>query len=469
MGQGEIRGIVFDLDGVLIDAADWHYQALNQSLALFGHTISAKEHSLHYNGLPTSVKLQTLSERSDLPRALHPLINRLKQKFTLKILEEKCAVRPDLIALLTHLKKQGLRLGVASNSNKETISVALQGMGVASLFDLVLSHEDVGKAKPDPAIYQESFKRLGTQPSETLVIEDSEPGVRAARSSGAHVWVLQNPLEMTLNNLNQRLQRLTTSNVLEIVVPMAGRGQRFFDAGFRLPKPFIDVFGKPMIEWVVENIRPKNTAYRFTFLIHQEHAKAYRAYETLQRIAPGSRVLTVPKVTQGAACTALLALDSIRQENPLLIVNSDQLVDFRMDDFLTHAEQNRLDGSILTFPSDETKWSYAQTNEEGNVTRVAEKEVISPEATVGIYYFRQARHFTQSAEAMIESGKSALGEFYLCPVYNELIQKGGKVGTFQVPSGAMHGLGTPEDLAGFLAKGLFSVSNGIWYPAAPPS
>ncbi len=464
MGQSEIRGIVFDLDGVLIDAADWHYHALNQSLALFGYTLSAEEHALHYNGLPTSVKLETLSERSALPRALHPLINRLKQKFTLRILQEKSSARPDLASLLAHLKAQGLRLGVASNSNRETVRAALHALGVTSLFDAVLSHEDVGKSKPDPLIYQEAFKRLGIKPSEAVVIEDSGPGVRAARSSGAHLWVIGNTSELTLENLERTLQRINAPRALEIVVPMAGRGQRFFEAGFSLPKPFIDVLGKPMIDRVVANVRPRKRPCRFTFLVNQEHAETFTAFETLQKIAPHSQVICVPQVTQGAACTALLALDAIQQESPLLIVNSDQIADFEIDAFLTHAEQNQLDGSMLTFPSNEAKWSYAQKNEQGVVTRVAEKEVISSEATVGIYYFKHGRYFAQSAEAMIESEKRTLGEFYLCPVYNELIQKGGKVGTFQIPRAAMHGLGTPEDLAGFLARGRSQLVTAIGSP-----
>lgn len=452
-----IRGLIFDLDGVLVDAAQWHYEALNRSLSLFGYSIDEKEHEQRLNGLPTLVKLQILSRQNRFPAALHSFVNEMKQRYTREFFQKECRPRPALTAALLYFRSEGYRLAVASNSARATVDMALSGMGIAEYFDVILSHEDVGKPKPDPAIFLECFRRMELQPSETLILEDSEPGIRAARDSTAPVLIVQSPSEVTLENILRRIQQTNLNEscenfrpTIEILIPMAGKGQRFVDAGFMRPKPFISVMGRPMIEWVVENVRPQKLPYAFTFLVNEDHLRQEAHKALLQRIAPGCRIVPVPSTTQGAACTALLASDTVAAERPLLVVNSDQWVDFCVDDFLAKSLESRCDGNILTFPASDEKWSYARTDLEGNVIEVAEKRPISPHATVGIYYFRQAKVFAQAAQDLIRRDDRTNGEFYLCPVYNQLIAAGGKVRIEDLPENAMHGLGTPSDLDLFL-------------------
>lgn len=221
--------------------------------------------------------------------------------------------------------------------------------------------------------------------------------------------------------------------MLNIVIPMAGEGRRFKEAGYETYKAFLPVGRKRMIDAVIENVRP-NTTHQYIF--------ASRYPLLLDSLPNGSVVREIREPTEGAAATILQARQLIDSESPLLVVNSDQLVDFDINAFL--AEAHRYDGLILTFPADEQKWSYAK-EENGMVTEVAEKNRISNHATCGVYYFDSGRDFIEAADRMITKNIRTNGEFYLCPVYNEFIAMGKRVGIFEVPKEAMHGLGTPED------------------------
>lgn len=242
--------------------------------------------------------------------------------------------------------------------------------------------------------------------------------------------------------------------MLRLLIPMAGNGQRFSDAGYELPKPLIDVDGRPMIERVIENLTPKHTNHQFIFLCQRSHLDNFPEIEkSLWRDEQSdSHITIVDGVTEGAACTALLARNNINNDDPLIIANCDQLVDQeRMDAFHSFIAGSNVDGAIMTFPATEEKWSYAKSLG-GYVTEVAEKRVISDDATVGIYYFRRGSDFVRAAEQMIARNVRHNNEFYLCPVYNELIADGGKVMKFDIAREHMHGLGTPEDLTAYLTQ-----------------
>lgn len=239
--------------------------------------------------------------------------------------------------------------------------------------------------------------------------------------------------------------------MLNIVIPMAGRGSRFANAGYKLPKPLIEIHGRPMIEYVVKNIRP-NQQCRFIFICLQEHLKQYDLKQRLERIAPGCAVVPVSQVTEGAACTVLLAQDLIDNDDPMMIANSDQYVDIDINEYL--AAMDHLDGLIMTMKANDPKWSFVRYNEEGLVTLLREKEVISDEATVGIYNYRKGSDFVRYARQMIERNIRVNGEFYVAPVYNEMIEDGKKIGFYNigVDDEKMHGLGIPEDLERFLGN-----------------
>ena len=241
--------------------------------------------------------------------------------------------------------------------------------------------------------------------------------------------------------------------MLNIVVPMAGRGSRFANAGYKMPKPLIDVHGHYMIECVTKNITPRG-AHRFIYLCLEEHLEKYDLASTLEQIAPGCVVVPVDRVTEGAACTVLLAREYIDNDEPLMIANSDQYVDIDINDYLEAGIE--LDGLIMTMFADDNKWSFIKFNDERLVTMVREKEVISNEATVGIYNFARGSDYVRGADKMIALDLRVNNEFYVAPVYNLLIEEGLKIGFYNVGAldAGMYGLGVPDDLNKFIANPL---------------
>lgn len=241
--------------------------------------------------------------------------------------------------------------------------------------------------------------------------------------------------------------------MLNIVIPMAGRGSRFADAGYELPKPLIDVNGKPMIEVVTNNIRPK-CEHRFIYICQEEHLKKYNLEAELNRMSPGCEIITIDHITEGAACTVLLAEKFIDNDDEMMIANSDQYVDTDINDYVIRLKEN--DGLIMTMPADHPKWSYIRFDENGYVTEVREKEVISHEATVGIYNYKHGKDFVKYAHQMIDKNIRVNNEFYVAPVYNEMIADGKKI-VFHNVGEKMHGLGTPDDLKIFLSRNAYQV------------
>ncbi len=243
--------------------------------------------------------------------------------------------------------------------------------------------------------------------------------------------------------------------MINIVLPIAGRGSRFVQAGYTLPKPLIPVNGRPMIELVTENVRP-NQPHQFIYLCLQEHLYHTDMRAVLQRVAPGCHIVPVRHVTEGAACTVLLARDFIDSDVPLMLANSDQYVDVAIDNYLAAMESPPADGMLMTFHSDHPKWSYVRFDAQGKITEVVEKKVVSNEATVGIYNFRQGADFVRAADRMISSDLRVNGEFYVAPTYNQLIAAGRRLAVYNIgrEGAGMHGLGVPEDLEAFLQLGL---------------
>lgn len=241
--------------------------------------------------------------------------------------------------------------------------------------------------------------------------------------------------------------------MLNIVLPIAGRGSRFATAGYADPKPLIPVHGLPMIAAVVRNVRPSH-AHRFIFVALAEHLEHRGMRQALEAAAPGSVVVPVDRVTEGAACTVLLAREFIDNDDALMLANSDQWVDLNIDDYLDAMEQQRADGLIMTMKADDPKWSFVGLDHRQFVTRVVEKEVISNEATVGIYNFRRGRDFVRAADRMIARDLRVNNEFYVAPVYNELIEDGARIAIYNVGAegAGMYGLGIPGDLDRFLAN-----------------
>lgn len=237
--------------------------------------------------------------------------------------------------------------------------------------------------------------------------------------------------------------------MLKIVVPMAGEGKRFAEHGHTFPKPLVEINGRSMIEIVVGNLTPSEP-HQFIFVCRQEHAHRYALSDVLRLVAPGSKVAVMRDSTAGALCSVLLAMEYFTDECELLIANSDQFLEEQIDRFLVTARQEGTDGCIMTFPSTHPKWSFVKLMNEEVVT-VAEKRPISSDATVGLYYFRRSGDFLAAAERMILKNASREGEFFVSPVYNELILAGKRITIHPIAREQMHSLGTPEDVSAFAA------------------
>lgn len=204
----KIKAIIFDMDGVLIDAKEWHYEALNRVLALFGFSISRYDHLVTYDGLPTSKKLEMLSVERGLPRSLHPFVNEMKQRYTMEYVFTKC--KPKFIHqyALSRLNSEGYKLALASNSIRNTVDMMMEKSDLEQYLEFKLSNQDVTKAKPDPEIYDVAIKRLGLEPTECLIAEDNQNGVKAALASGAHLFKVDTVNDVTYNNIMKRIKEI---------------------------------------------------------------------------------------------------------------------------------------------------------------------------------------------------------------------------------------------------------------------
>ena len=233
---------------------------------------------------------------------------------------------------------------------------------------------------------------------------------------------------------------------MNVIIPMAGRGKRFEDAGYSFPKPLIDVNGKPMIQIVIENL---NFSGKHIFICQEEHVKKYAIKDLLNLLKLNFEIITINKITRGAAETVLLAKDLINNDEELIIANSDQWIDWNNQHFQSFMHNKEADGGIVTFISTHPKWSYVRVSEkDGLVEEVAEKRPISNIATVGIYYYKHGKNFVEAAEQMIKKEICTNNEFYVAPAFNEMIASGKKIHIY--PIAEMKGLGTPEDLREFL-------------------
>ena len=446
--------IIFDLDGVLYDSKKFHFEALNKALSKVSkkYEISFQEHLNIYDGLPTLKKLELLTSKKGLDITLHESIWQDKQIITAGLLDQ-IELNTELKKNLETLKEEKYKLAVASNSIKKTVIKVLENLNIIQLFDLIISNEDVLNAKPHPEMYWNCMSQLKILPKETFIIEDSPVGRLGAKMSGAnYLFVnssddLNNAFFENILNYNDDMSDLNKyyDKNLNVLIPMAGKGSRFSEKGYVFPKPLIEINGKPMIQIVVENI---NIEANYIFIVLQEHIEKYNIDKMLKLIVPNCTIVVTDGITEGAASTTLLAKQFINNDNPLVIANSDQYIEWNPREAMYNFTSKDIDGGILTFNSTHPKWSYAKTDDNGTVTEVAEKNPISTNATVGIYYWKAGKNYVTSAEEMIEKNIRVNNEFYVCPVYNQAIEKSQKIIIEEINE--MWGIGTPEDLDTFL-------------------
>jgi beta-phosphoglucomutase-like phosphatase (HAD superfamily)/dTDP-glucose pyrophosphorylase len=449
--------VIFDLDGVLIESRELHYQSLNHALSSIDSkfVITRDEHLSVYDGLNTTKKLKLLSETKGLPPEFHDLIWNRKQSATFELIK-KFPEDKKLQEIFRELKNLGYQIAVASNSIRETVKLSLLKIGVMEYVDYYVSNQDVSRPKPYPEMYWQCMTACNAVPRTTLIVEDSHIGRQGALDSGANLLPVENSYDVTWTKIKEHLsimEQQKRENIpwrdkrLNVLIPMAGAGSRFAQAGYTFPKPLIEVRGRPMIELVIKNL---NIEANYIFLVQREHYEKYNLKYLLNLIAPDCKIVQVDGVTEGAACTTLLAKQYIDNDDPLVIANSDQYIEWNSNEVMYAFTADEIDGGILTFKAHHPKWSYAKTGANGFVSEVAEKRVISDDATVGVYYWRRGCDYVKFAEQMIRKNVRVNNEFYVCPVFNEAITQGSKIKI--KPVSGMWGIGTPEDLNYFLSN-----------------
>lgn len=449
-----IKLIISDFDGVLMDLKEIHYESLNRALASVDekYVISPEEHVKIFDGLSTRRKLKLLTELKGFPADRSEEVNDLKQASTVELLHSFNKVNYDIVNVVSKLKEEGYQFYVASNAIRNTIELGLQKLGISHLVDKIYSNQDVVNSKPNPEMYLRCMADASVSPSETLIMEDSKHGREAAVKSGAHVCGVDNSFDFTLERIKATIAQAKTPAVkwagksdTVVLIPMAGAGSRFAKVGYKLPKPLIDVNGKPMIQQVIDNL---NIDAEYVFIMQKSLYETHNMGTILPLMVPGCKIIQTFGLTEGAACTTLLAKEYIDNKKHLLIANCDQLVEWNSNEFMYSMLCDDADGGILTFTDNDPKWSYVRFGEDGYVCEVAEKKVISDQATVGIYYWKHGEDYVRLAEQMISKNIRVNNEFYVCPVYNEAFPEGKRIKAFKADR--MWGVGTPEDLEFYL-------------------
>jgi HAD superfamily hydrolase (TIGR01509 family) len=432
-----------------------HYNALNEALRSISrdYVINREEHLSIYDGLSTTRKLHLLTEKKGLPPKYYNHIWKVKQEKTLDLLSV-LEYNPYIINYFKEIADKDIKIAVASNSIRETLRLSLFYANLTKFVDYYVSNEDVSRPKPYPEMYWKCMTAMNAIPKNTVIFEDSHIGREAAINSGAHLVPIKDCRDMTANKIHRAfdiLDGLTRKQIpwkddrMNVLIPMAGAGSRFAQAGFTFPKPLIDVRGKPMIQVVVENL---NIDAHYIFIVQKEHYEKYNLKHLLSLISPNCDIIQTDGLTEGAACTTLLAEKLIDKDVPLLIANSDQFLEWNSNECLYSFGADNIDGGIITFKSTHPKWSFVKLDNFGFVEEVAEKKPISNLATAGIYYWKQGSDYVKYAKQMISKNIRTNNEFYVCPVFNEAIQEG-KI--FKIKNAdAMWGIGTPEDLRTFL-------------------
>ncbi len=435
---------IFDLDGVICDLREVHFVALNGALVRNGfQPISREDHLTKFDGLPTKNKLEMLGvfDKRDFDS-----IAKDKQDGTIELIRSLVEYDEGIVQLLETVSQRGYKLAVVSNAKRATVEECLLQLGCRYSFDIIVTPDNPGiDAKPSPEMHAFAIYQCWACPATTVIFEDSPHGLQAAHLSGAKVVQVSEPLtkEFVLANLQEKRDPYKYQwPELNVLIPAAGDGRRFREAGYVYPKPFILVDGETMLETVHENLA-----------VVSERINIIRnPYKDSSVLDNGSGcTICLEHKTEGTAQTCLTAKKFIDNNDPLLIANCDQILEWNHLAFYYFCQNTTLDGVVVVFdcPERDKKWSYCEVKD-GLVVRVAEKDPISDIANTGIFFWKHGSDFVKYAEQMIAKDIRTNGELYLAPVTNEAIADGKKIGVFKVDK--FHSLGTPEDLEAYLAR-----------------
>ena len=445
--------LFFDLDGVLADFCNLHKEAFIKAWdsLMIEYPIQNDFYNLYLDSLSTKQKIYLLINKLNISVSNEQIseIMNLKQHHT-NVLLSASRVYNKTKEAIRWAKSENHILVCCSNGIKTTILKVIEKLEATTLFTLLLSNEDVNEAKPSPEIYLKAMEITKAKKEDILVFEDSVVGREAAIKAGLTYIPIIDALDMTPNFLEYCILNKVrpSQKKINIVIPMAGLGSRFQSKGYTISKPFLPVFGKPMFQWVIDNIVPPEIK-----LIATIHIIIRKEHETMLNELKEANVQihTVEKLTEGAACTVLNIENYINNDYPLVIANSDQYLEWDAKSFydiLVHPDWDGVISSFIQNDSSDLRWSYANINDQGIVIKVAEKEYIGPLATTGIYGWKKGSDFVKDAHTMIAQNIRINNEFYVCPVYNTGIDNGLKFRTLNCKK--MWGLGVPDDYEFFL-------------------
>lgn len=432
-----IQLIIFDLDGVLVESKDLHYDALNRAISEVAgeeFVISRPEHETVYDGLSTNQKLRLMSIQKDLPLDMHRPIWLRKQELTEIMVREQLKPNEDLLETIRALKaKYGYPLAVASNCIKCSVHNILDSIGVLPLVDAYFSNEDVQLAKPCPDIYLKACSTFGVPPSSALVVEDSVKGFEACVRAGCPLFKVRGPDDVRAPAIVERISAINQGvKPITVVVPLAGESQQYWIDGpeavqSELPLFLADVNGSPAIEWVLKPFLKSRYELKFVFVVKESQMQRFKLESLLPRIVgfKPTQVLPVHGETLGSLKTVLSVAEMLDGGAPVIFCNGSTVTSWLPGSTIDDIIDTSADGALTTFESNDPRCSYVRVRSNSDViVDVHEKVPISNIATTGIYYWKNAEAFLSAATSIVKRGVKHKGLYYLAPVYNEAIRAG---------------------------------------------
>ena len=430
---------LFDLDGVLVDTTNIQISSTIEAI----HSIYD---NINNNSIINNIISSTITTRDKLKKLCELELIKNEDIEKIYILKKHIAnkhfnnLKPDYekIELFKYLKENNCKIGIVTNGNKKSSTIILKKIGIYDFIDLHISNEDVENTKPHSEPYIKAICNFGGDLKDYIIFEDSETGLISARGTGVRVQEVLNYKDINLDNILELIYNIN------ILIPMAGLGNRFKKRGFKTIKPLIDVNGKTMIRTSIDSL---NILGRYIFIIRDTEYTEKLKLELL-RIKPHCKIIVIDYLTEGSASSCYLAKEYINNDKELIITNCDQFLEWDPKNFLKLSKN--YDCNVLTYNSNEPKNSFVKVNDSGKVEQILEKTPISNNALVGVHYFKKGSMFVDNCEIIKEKNIKIKGEYYLSTVCNQMINDF-KVGYTPLRDGEYyHSLGTPTDYFLFL-------------------
>lgn len=444
-----IRLVVFDLDGVLVESRDLHYEALNRALeeeAGKECVISREEHTHVYDGLSTNQKLKMLEVAKGLPSDLHQNVWDKKQAYTESLVNEMLGPLDHILNTITALKKMSLPVCVASNCIRSSVKTILTQIGLMPYVDVFLSNEDVKNAKPNPDIYEKACSIFGVSPSETLVVEDSTIGFEAASRAGCHMLRVSNPHDVTESSVKSRIQELEClTEEVTIVLPLAGPYPEIWQAreASEMPLYLTDVSGESVLELIGKSLSTRRYVANYIFVVKEAVSKAYDVDALCAKAvdyAPLKIVKTKTDTLSSLHTILQIPAEYIPDNVPLLVADGHHIPVWKDGESLDNILGSHSAGALTVVQATNPRFSYVRLSfdkrsKEGpsRVVEVAmEGRPTSDLACSGLYYFKRASDLREAAKTVIGTNQRWLGRFFTAQLYNELVQNGLEVEALQL-------------------------------------